>query len=520
MQFTPEALFEVEIYSHFFRVITKHPRGRGVIYRFSAPYIQMDWIKEPGVQGKARYLPVKSFFSKTADEYEFRFLTGQYEPFLEFLSREGISPSLYTVKKIDIEKQPAVNIKITDGWELRDLQKDVEKFILEPDPSGSHSRLVAVCTGGGKTVSALISASKKKEKVVVFVLPKYVDKWCDDISTITKTKKKEIMVIQGSGPLKGLIQMAKDSPDDLHDFTVISLVTFRNFIQEYEEKRTYCETDSYGIRPDEFLPLIQAGVAIVDEAHEHLHAIFKLMLYMRVNLFIALSGTFLNDDSFITKMQHVMFPTFIRHDKIKMEKYVECYPVAYNIADPVRTKIRTTEFGSNSYSQTAFEKSIMKNPVLLKKYVQIIDQVIEFGYIRNRTHGDRGILFVGTVAMATYMTAHLKELYPTLDIRRYVAEDPYENVIVPDFRVTTVLSSGAAIDIANLIFNFMTTSMSSTVSNYQTLGRCRKLKDKATRFFYLYCSAIPKHVAYHFKKKEIFKDRVAFIRDITSSYSL
>jgi len=164
-------------------------------------------------------------------------------------------------------------------------------------------------------------------------------------------------------------------------------------------------------------------------------------------------------------MQHIMFPASIRHEKIKMEKYIECYPVSYNIADPIRTKIRTTEFGSNSYSQTAFEKSIMKNPVLLKKYTQIIDQVIEFGYIRNRVPGDKGIVFVGTVAMATYLTAHLKALYPTLDIRRYVAEDPYENIIAPDFRVTTVLSGGTAIDIPELIFSFMTNSMSSTVSN-------------------------------------------------------
>jgi ERCC4-related helicase len=118
------------------------------------------------------------------------------------------------------------------------------------------------------------------------------------------------------------------------------------------------------------------------------------------------------------------------------------------------------------------------------------------------------------------MTKYLKKKYPQLDVRRYCEDDPYEDVIEPDIRVTTILSAGTALDIPQLITVIMTNSVNSPVANLQTLGRLRELKDREVCFYYLFCEEIKKHVEYHHARKDLFYDRVENIKELRAPYSV
>jgi superfamily II DNA or RNA helicase len=127
---------------------------------------------------------------------------------------------------------------------------------------------------------------------------------------------------------------------------------------------------------------------------------------------------------------------------------------------------------------------------------------------------DKLVVFCASIDMCTEYTKHLKEEFPDLDVRRYVEDDPYENVIEADIRVTTIQSGGTAIDIPNLRVAIMSVSVDSPVSNLQALGRLRELKDRDVKFYYLYCLQIPKQVGYHRNRKLLYQPKVASINEL------
>ena len=66
-------------------------------------------------------------------------------------------------------------------------------------------------------------------------------------------------------------------------------------------------------------------------------------------------------------------------------------------------------------------------------------------------------------------------------------------------------------DIPNLRVVIQTVSVSSIQANIQNFGRLRKLKDRDTKYCYLYCNNIPKQKDYHMRRVELFRDRAASI---------
>ena len=73
-----------------------------------------------------------------------------------------------------------------------------------------------------------------------------------------------------------------------------------------------------------------------------------------------------------------------------------------------------------------------------------------------------------------------------------IVNDPYENIIEPDIRVTTIISGGTAIDIPNLR-TLILNNIKSPVANLQTMGRLRDLQNRDVKFYYLYSEQIAKH---------------------------
>lgn len=506
-------LFQLTIYSHFFKLTHIQPRAEACIIRFCTRYAIKQWVKE----NRRNVLKVTKVFAvRTRNKKEYRFHIGQLEDFYKILRDDQILDSMYTVATKPLYTPTDITIAIRSGWVLRDYQQNAHDFILEESMDDNHSRLVAMATGTGKTATAIITTATFKKRTMIVVLAAYVDKWIEDINKTVDAKKGDIVVVQGGKSLKDLTYSEPTAK-----YVIISLNTIKNYFKAYEQHPDALEEEEgYGYPPEELCEQLDIGCIIIDEVHQHLHAVYKFLTYTHVPKVIALSATLMSDDPLIKQIQHQMFPKEIRFDKVKMEQYIRCYSTSYFFTDINKDKIRTTEFNSNTYSHNAFEKSILRRPKVTENYMKLIGNLLHMGYIEHYHRGDKAAVFVSSIAMADHVTEWLKHKYPDLDVRRYVEQDPYENVIDADIRVTTVLSAGTAVDIPNLVAVVMTINMKSSVFNLQTLGRLRKIPDRTVRFYWIHCNQISKHHEFHEHRMEIFQDRVESIKEFHYPYGL
>lgn len=496
----------IEKYSHFFVVKNPTKNIYPVIYQLSSKYTQFGMKFDPYTK-KQKWGPLKTFAIYVERGSEFRFHIGQYQEFMDALLNRYIDKSSYSVIEHPVQTPEKIDIKLKDGWELRDYQQEAHDFIVEETEGNFNSPLVMIQTGGGKTVTALAAAATLKYRFAVVVLASYVDKWIGDISEILKIDKSEIAAIRGSDALQRCTRYPESNLPIPKAF-VISISTIANWYKFYEERRDHPSLEAYSCKPWEFFSHLGIGTVIFDEVHQHPHAVYRIYTYLHAPRTISLSATLLTKDPTLQKVQAMMFPHHRRYDKLKLKRYITVHACAYQISNFINSHIRTTEYGQNSYSQTAFEKSILKHRNLSKQYLDMIADLVQSSYIEGKMEGDKLAIFVGSAKMADAVVGILKKRFNGLDIRTYLERDPYENAIAPDVRVSTILSLGTAVDIPQLRVSIMTNSIESPIANVQTLGRLRELKDRDVRFYYLYCSTIPKHQEYHLKKIDLFSSRV------------
>jgi hypothetical protein len=286
-------------------------------------------------------------------------------------------------------------------------------------------------------------------------------------------------------------------------------------VKLYENGPRSDEWLSFGIAaPEDFFTKLKIGWVIIDEAHEHLHRVHSMMLYMHVDKDISLSGTFEADDIFIKRIQAKMYPREIRFEGKQMAKYIGVFAMSYYFRDLDRSRIKTSYPRNSMYSHIAFEQTLMRDKTVCANYVNMVVKTVESFYARHRKPGQKCAVYAASIAMCTLLTDRLKETFPALDVRRYAEKDPYENVIDADIRVTTIGSGGTAVDIPNLITTVFTVSVNATISNKQTLGRLREIPGADVQFVYLWCPQLRKQKEYHYTRMEMFKPRVAFIKEI------
>ena len=357
------------------------------------------------------------------------------------------------------------------------------------------------------TLMSLYAAAKRKKRIAIVVLAGFVDKWVGDLQKCTDIQLNEICVVSGSDGL----ERSSNYPGSglaMPKAFVISLNSVGRWLTNHEAQPDDDPLPGFSSSPDKYFEHLGIGTIIFDEVHMHPHAIYRIFSYVHVPKTIALTATLETKDPVLRKVQSTMFPKSERFDEIKMKQYIDVVACNYQIAELGRTKIRTSEYGSNSYSQTAFEKSIISDRVVYPQYMKMVIDLIRESYIDKRETGDKLIVFTGTKEMATRLLETSKRLWSTLDIRTYLEGDPFENVIVPDIRFTTVIGGGTAIDIPQLTVAIMTNSIDSPNANLQALGRLREIPGKATTFYYLYSPTLKKQKDYHESKKTLFTGRV------------
>lgn len=470
--------------------------------------------KQKPFSGKANIVESKRYISKIKNYPIYYFHVNQFFHLYHYLKKKNIY--LHVDEKYDYRDYEVedANITVREKWKLRDYQEPIVNFLLE---NPSKSKLVPLATGKGKTLISLYATAKLRRRIGIIILPTYIDKWVNDIVNIHETKKEDIMVIQGSKALKALIELAKENQLD-NNYYIFSSRTLQEFISQFEENPELIK-EYYGIEPIELFPLLGIGVLINDEAHQHFHAIFRILLHTNVKYHIGLTATLMSDDYVIRRVHKIVYPEkAIYHDQL-IEQYIDVYAISYGISQNVRKYIKTTNYGSNFYSHIVFEQSVTRKDFLREKYIKIIKDTIDTYYIEDYQEKDKLLIFVSTVNFASILVERLRFEYPHLVVNRYCEDDPYENLNA-DIIVSTIISSGTAIDIPNLRVVVQTVVISSPVSNIQSLGRLRKLNDRDVKFCYLYSQDIPKHVEYHRKREELFKSRVRCIKSYRARFAL
>lgn len=430
----------------------------------------------------------------------------QFAHFIHQLNIQNTPLTSFAYSKEDFRDYKVIkeNYAIRDNWVLRDEQIPVNEF-LKTKPE--KSKLIPLVTGSGKSLISLYAIGELKQRMGMIIQSQFIEKWVSDIATIHVAKTKDVMVISGSKAVASIIQMAKEG-EVPYSYYIFSSRTMQDYITMYENEPELC-VEMYGCEPVELFALLGIGILLVDETHMAFHAVYKAIIHTNVKYQIGLSATLITDDTVISRTHKVVYPTCDTYGDNMLKKYMDVYAIAYTLSPNLMRNIKTTNYGSTYYSHTAFEQSIMKQKYYLDSYYRIVKTTIEDYYTEYFMENDKLVVFVATIALATIFTERLAKDYPSKKVVRYCEEDDYDEMLTGDFIISTPQSLSTGIDIPHLRVAIQTVSIASAVTNLQSAGRLRYLKDRDVKFCYLYCQNIPKHNQYHLARVELFKNRAA-----------
>lgn len=500
----PWKYFEIDIFSHHFVVKKMSPRGQQIAEAFARNFIQYGLVKVGRVFKRA---PVKVFAAKVANRNEIRFHWGQWDDFLKYLGNNGVRQEDYLVQRYAHHESAPLDCFVKSTFKPREYQVPVIEYMVSPEPCSK--KLVQLQAGKGKSIMSMFASSDINKRVLLFLKPQFIKKWVVDLQEKMDIDKEDIVVVQGSASLMTVIDEGLN--DELKaKFIIVSNRTFQNWISSYEQKGDKLLDEGYGCAPHEFMQVCKVGNRMIDEVHMDFHLNFKIDLYTHVENAISLSATLISDDKFVASMQYTAYPDFMRFKGMEFDKYVHSKDLHYKVNDP--ESMQTTERGSSNYSHIAYEKNFYRNKKLMTDYLELIGDQVQKFYIERKVAGDRCLVYGASIQFCTTLSEYLKKRFASIDVRRYVEDDPYDNLMEAELCVSTVGSAGTGHDIPGLITVILTPSIASSASNIQGFGRLRNLDGKVMVFVYFTCDDIPKHVDYY-ERKELLLSGMALSRE-------
>lgn len=370
------------------------------------------------------------------------------------------------------------------------------------------------------TSTALKAGELIKKRVCVCVLPKYKDKWIEDISKFYEGIRNnpigqdELLVIDTTAKLDKYID--RGVPEYV-TVIVLTLTTIRGYIDAYRE-----DPNSVQVPPEQIWEKLGIGYRITDETHEHFHLNYTIDLFTHCPKTLYLSATLDPSGSFEDKMYRTMFPKNERMGGDLYKPYIKAKALIYHHMNPERWRYIL----KGAYSHIAYEANFMQGRIAETIRIQYFDMIYEQlkeNYLDIRKKGQKAIIFFTTIKMCSMFVDYLESKVKDVDIRRYVGEDDYDNILEGEIIVSTTGSAGTAIDIPGLILNIMTISIDSRQANLQIMGRLRELKQwpgQNPLFIYLVGKDLGKPWDYHLKKKQLLKDRVISLDEVDTGVVL
>lgn len=407
---------------------------------------------------------------------------------MEEFKEKNLKVSEFVHPDIDI---PIAKIRceLKPEFKLRDYQ--VKCLDILADKSLGRFALIDLRTGMGKSIIGTFALFNNRYRTAILVLPKYIEKWIDDILKYTTAKREDFYVVQGMDSLKNLLEEVERGVN--YDFIIFSLRTLHNF---HKDGVDFCsKTDLFN--------RLKIGTILSDESHQETSALFTACMFSNVKQVIGMSATYITNQKEEKMIQDLLFPLNCRISNLtNYNKYIDIVNVKYDIDRRFRVRYKS----QHGYSHIAFEQSILGNTKTREQYFELIAWCIEDHYIRNRKPGDKCLIFLSTVTGCTRLTEYLKKRFKDkdLNILRYTQDDPYENVLTADICCSTILSSGVAIDIPKLIQVVQTITLASPKANIQAIGRLRFLEDRDTKYYKLVCRNIKRQNEIHREANKLY----------------
>lgn len=496
---SPMSLGTIVIASHHFTVTIESETVKRVVKYFVNPMIQQGLKKEGR---RFVFGPIKTFAARDANKRTYRFHINQWEDFLHALRMYDVSLDRLTIYKRGEYEPFKCELPIFEQWIPRDYQEPIIEYITSGTPV---SKFLELQTGFGKSFCAMSGMSITQDRALVLVKPMYIEKWLDDMKRTYDLPKEDYYVIQGTDSLLTAMQRQKEGTFNAK-IIVASNRTMQIYIKLFEEKGKDILDLGYECLPEDFYEFFQIGFRLIDEVHQDWHLNYIFDLYTHVRSSLSLSATLLSTDEFIRRTYQIAYPMKDRYIHKEIDKYVNCIAYVYGLREP--NKVRYSDPGSDTYSHNAYEDWIMKDDKRFQHYMDMLVHVINDTYVATYKPGNRLMVFASTKEMCTRMSSYLGLVFPQYSVKRFIAGDPFENLMEPDIRCATLIKAGTAVDVDKLQTTIMTNNVLSIQANVQAMGRTRKMKDgQEVAFVWFCCEDILKHKAYHTARSELARER-------------
>ena len=458
------------------------------------------YIKDPNGRGSEKK-PMYTFAALDKYDNAWR-LPANYETIiLDAIQRNGWE--LNPIIDLPMLDGRSVDTPLHNDIGVYDYQSDATDFILTD--KGRGPGLISLQTGKGKTRTAANIASKVNKILLIMIKPGYIGKWISDIKELLNIDKHDILVVGGDHMSMQNFMLKLKKGSLKRKVYIVSNVSYQIYLNYYLDAPDKCLEEYHGVTPEMFFELTNAGYLLVDEVHQFFHLNVMILMFCKINLYVALSATLIDNQAFMEKIYLLLFPISNRYDKLPLDQYANAVAIRYQHNG--LKGIRTKNFGFSAYSQQAYEQSIYKNPHRLKNYLEMINYYFTVAYVETKRPDDTIIIFSKRVEMCTLVRDYLRRLYPKLKIERYIADDPYENMKDGEAVTTTIGSGGTAIDKKNLVTVLCLDNVSSPKANIQAFGRLRKIDNVELYFLYFYAIDIDAHVRYDKERELLFRAR-------------
>ena len=350
------------------------------------------------------------------------------------------------------------------------------------------------------TFCALFSAHHVGERVLITVLPRFVDIWVKAFGEFYNIKPEDVVVAD----IIGVTELHQAIVNNVIDPKIIILPLTK--IDIYLKK----------LREDESLPSLDqvfddlgCGIRVIDEAHESIYSVYTSLMFGNHKRTFVLSGTLKGDDEFVNKIYNAIFPfsCYLRSPEHTPYMHVVAY---FHRMDMFKHRINVKGFGG--FSQNLLEAGILKRPQLFESYYQMLMGAYKQFYLDDYREGQKCLWFFGTIDFCEKFNERLLQDYPDLDSIVFTSKtNKKEPTAYREHRcvVTTPGSCGTGRDIPKLFTVFSPIAVSSSQRNNQMVCRTRPVDkwwpDLMPNFVYFVCSDIPKTVEYGRKRRELFQ---------------
>lgn len=358
------------------------------------------------------------------------------------------------------------------------------------------------------TLIACNALSRLKRRVAILILPRYIDKWLDDLKIYLNIDRKDVCVIQGNESLLDMMEHMEEYKKNYSVF-IFSMRTVYGYLKSYADTdMVHYRSLPYKIPPWKLMSKLGIGVLLNDESHQEFHTLHRALLYFNVSKVIGLTATLSSNQKRVRELYNTIFPKEFRISNIlKKDNYIHVNNIKYYADKPRRIPCVRTQ----GYSHIMFEQYTLATGFFLEQYDKMLYKYVKRDYINRKREGDKLLIFFSTVNMCKHYKEYLLKLHPDLDIRTFTQEDEYINILESDIIVSTLQSSSTAIDIPNLITTLQTVSIGSLGLNLQAMGRLRKIDGVEVIYNTIYCGNLRRQSKLNDTRLGVIKERAKSI---------